>query len=244
MDADSSVPVKPEAVVPETSEQVPVKPDSPDIVKSEIIEDQQADVEMKELEVMTESPEIKTESPEIDEQVKPEAEVKAEDSDSPAKIDRSLDGSSVDDLAPSFVAPAKLMGASIRINLTSQLESGKLLESRESAVSNSSDVDQSAVQLPEVNPDLDPDCIIQPRKHENAEPKPKLVGRKFAEMPPQNKGEDTSGLCSIMWTIPNLIVIRNENDLALQNFIWKLWISTDIFDKSTIIYIQKNTIRC
>ena len=204
---DVELNIKPEPTEPATDNQepqpVPMETqDQP--VKSEPVEADQPedpeteDSEMKAVEVKPEAgpepePEVKTESepgqeaehkPDVTEETKPE-------------LDKSLDDHAVSDTAPSFTAPAKLAGPSIRINLMNPVESGKTLERRESVISNSSDADSSAA-VPDENSKYDPDCIIQPPKHENPEPKPKLVGRKLQDFPVQVRGSDTSGLCSIM----------------------------------------------
>ena len=204
---DVELNIKPEPTEPATDNQepqpVPMETqDQP--VKSEPVEADQPedpeteDSEMKAVEVKPEAgpepePEVKTESepgqeaehkPDVTEETKPE-------------LDKSLDDHAVSDTAPSFTAPAKLAGPSIRINLMNPVESGKTLERRESVISNSSDADSSAA-VPDENSKYDQDCIIQPPKHENPEPKPKLVGRKLQDFPVQVRGSDTSGLCSIM----------------------------------------------
>jgi hypothetical protein len=132
----------------------------------------------------------------------PETDVQAADGDNKendsSNLEKSLDGSGVTDTAPNFVAPNKLTAAAIRINLTSAIEQGKTLERRESVVSNSSDVDSSTVAASDENSEMDVEGVVQPPKFADAETKPKLVDRKFVVMPPQMKGVDTSGLCSIM----------------------------------------------
>ncbi len=179
------------------------------LVKTEVEGDQEevvvktepeTDVEMKEVVAAPaesgEETNVETEDhpkPEIEcEEPKPETESEDKENSS-TNLERSLDGNVLSD---AFVAPSKLTSASIRINLTSSIESGKTLERRESVVSNSSDAETGS--NPSENSEMDPEGIIQPPKFEAAEPKPKLVGRKLVEMPPQMKGTDTSGLCSIM----------------------------------------------
>ena len=218
---DVELNIKPEPTEPATDNQepqpVPMETqDQP--VKSEPVEADQPegpeteDSEMKTVEVKPEAepePEVKTESepgqeaehkPDVTEETKPE-------------LDKSLDDHAVSDTAPSFTAPAKLAGPSIRINLMNPVESGKTLERRESVISNSSDADSSAA-VPDENSKYDPDCIIQPPKHENPEPKPKLVGRKLQDFPVQVRGSDTSGLCSIMW----LCQTHNRNPIRISEW--------------------------
>ena len=157
-----------------------------------------SDVEMKESSsAESDKPDVVL-TPEVE--PTPETEVKTEEDDKEndtTNLEKSLDGSGVTDTAPNFVAPNKLTAASIRINLTSQIDQDKTLERRESVVSNSSDADSSVVASEETS-EMDPEAFVQPPKFADAETKPKLVGRKFVEMPPQMKGVDTSGLCSIM----------------------------------------------
>ena len=211
--------VKPEPVEAEEEEKV-VQDDSAVVtsstmetdhpVKTEVEEQQEevvvktepeTDVEMKE--VVETTPAETAEEPKTETEDEPKPEVEAEESkpetesedkeNSSTNHERSLDGNALSD---AFVAPSKLTSTSIRINLTSSIESGKTLERRESVVSNSSDAESGS--NPSENSDMDPEGIVQPPKFEAAEPKPKLVGRKLVEMPPQMKGTDTSGLCCIM----------------------------------------------
>ncbi len=169
------------AVAMETEEQ----PVSSQLVKTEP-DETSPDVEMKSVDESDAKPEADS-GPES----KPETEEESKN-----LHDKSLDDRAVTDAAPDFVAPSKLVGASIRINLTSQVESGKTLERRESTVSNNSDAESTSATTDE-NSELDPDCITQTPKEVNA-PKPMLADRKLTVLPPQNRGTETSSLCSIM----------------------------------------------
>lgn len=187
----------------ENKEPQPVPMETQDVpIKSEPVEaDQPSEVETGDSETKAAEVTVKSEL-DLEPELKPEAEPGEESKpevteEQKPELDQSLDDNAVSNAAPSFVAPAKLVGPSIRINLMNPVESAKTLERRESIVSNSSDADSSVV-MPDENSDLDPDCIIQPPKHENAGPKPKLVDRKLQEIPRKVKGQDISGLCSIM----------------------------------------------
>ncbi len=178
----------------------PVKTESEEQEEVVVKTEPETDVEMKAVESSVaeggEEPKTETEDEpkqEVEgEEPKPETESEDKENSS-TNLERSLDGNVLSD---AFVAPSKLTSASIRINLTSSIESGKTLERRESIVSNSSDVESGT--NPSENSEMDSEGIIQPPKFEAAEPKPKLAGRKLVEMPPQMKGTDISGLCCIM----------------------------------------------
>ncbi|XP_059080706.1 uncharacterized protein LOC131878647 [Tigriopus californicus] len=100
--------------------------------------------------------------------------------------DTSLEDSSM--IAPSMSQEPMGPKPGIRINITSQVD----LERRESVVSNHSDKESAE------NSEFDPEAIVQEAKLNLDVLKPKLKDRKFTELPPQNRGQELSGLCLIM----------------------------------------------
>ena len=81
---------------------------------------------------------------------------------------------------------APMPKASIKINITTQVEK---LERRESVLSTQSSESES---------EFDPDAIVQEAKEGQEDLKPRLKGKKLTVFPPQEKDKELSGLCSIM----------------------------------------------
>jgi hypothetical protein len=109
---------------------------------------------------------------------------------------KSLDGNTLM-TAPTSSGLGSSIPGGIRINIlpTQQSKGSKVgLERQEStrSVSESDDADN------EKGAEFDPEAIVQPSVPEQADLKPKLKGRVFAEMPVQKKGGELSSLCSIM----------------------------------------------
>ena len=112
---------------------------------------------------------------------KEEEEKKNEES-----LDKSLNDDHKDMAAASVQPVADL--PSIKINITTpQVERAQRLDS----------TSEEAAPVKEES-EYDPDAIIQEAKPEQLELKPRLKDKKLVLMPPQNKGSDLSGLCSIM----------------------------------------------
>jgi hypothetical protein len=126
---ESSPPGTESSDQPQPIKQEPADPDQPVSTADPDVAMQEADTGVtpkSEPEAVSEA-ETKPET-DIKAETKPETDVeveaKPEDPEataSDAGLDKSLDGNAISDAAPSFVAPTKLAGASIRINLTSQV---------------------------------------------------------------------------------------------------------------------------
>lgn len=101
-------------------------------------------------------------------------------------------------MTSAFAAPSLTVTTSIKINLTTTVEPSRTIEHSESIISNSSDLDGNlsvANEIAEEDSEFDVDAIVQKVERD---PKPKLKDRKLRELPMQQKGQDLSGLCSIM----------------------------------------------
>jgi hypothetical protein len=113
-------------------------------------------------------------------------------------LERSLDENALPEVSSAFTAPTLTITSSIKINLTTSVEPPKTIEHSESVISNSSDLEGNLSQATdhvEEDSEFDIDAIIQKVERET---KPKLKDRKLRELPMQQKGQDLSGLCSIM----------------------------------------------
>ena len=111
-------------------------------------------------------------------------------------INKSMDGNTLM-TAPNSSAMGSNPTMGIRINILPKIhpqEPKPQLERLESTRS----VSESEEGEGEIGSEFDPDAVIQHADPEQVDMKPKLKGRKMAEMPMQRKGGDVSSLCSIM----------------------------------------------
>lgn len=192
---DLAVPMEPTVQSEPESSSVLVKEENPgspskeaDSEPIETIKTESSEMETKvKVEPPKEEPEEGVES-QVETQLSDETKEKeAQPEEQPVPThENSLEDSSM--IAPSMSQEPVGPKPGIKINITSQVE----LERRESIVSNQSD--KESVE----NSEFDPEAIVQEAKLDLDVLKPKLKDRKFTELPPQNRGQELSGLCSIM----------------------------------------------
>ena len=111
-------------------------------------------------------------------------------------INKSLDGNTLM-TAQNSSAMGSNPTMGIRINILPKVHSQEPKPHLERLESTRS-VSESEEGESERGSEFDPDAVIQHADPEQEDMKPKLKGRKLAEMPMQRKGGDVSSLCSIM----------------------------------------------